>query len=139
VVTARTSAQSTSGFWRELLPLLLVLPSLLDTAKPLMDTQKETYRKYLESAGVIDALTRGVHTWQQVPLPCGMVLVARPVLPYDMACRSQPCMHLNDACCEMHFFMYGLLVHVTAPPILAAPAVLVSLYEEPDKPKSAIE
>ncbi|KAF6263168.1 hypothetical protein COO60DRAFT_511621 [Scenedesmus sp. NREL 46B-D3] len=40
-----------------------------------MDTQKETYRKYLESAGVIDALTK----------------------------------------------------------------VLVSLYEEPDKPKSAID
>lgn len=26
-----------------------------------MDAQKEAYRKYLESAGVIDALTKGKH------------------------------------------------------------------------------
>jgi hypothetical protein len=36
------------------------------------DTQKEAFRKYLESAGVIDALTKGeAHASRAFPLPAG--------------------------------------------------------------------
>jgi hypothetical protein len=109
-----------------------------------MDTQKETYRKYLESAGVIDALTKGAHAAQQDEMlsicPAGqqwclaylVVFLARvgrrqmalANIPLESAYQAQsraiPC-HVHNCCAS------------------SVPAVLVSLYEEPDKPKSAIE
>jgi hypothetical protein len=60
------------------------------------DTKKEAYRKYLESAGVVDALTKGASPAKSPAL---------------------------------------LQVFLTSTVL----AVLVSLYEEPDKPRSAVE
>lgn len=64
------------------------------------DAQKEGFRKYLESAGVIDALTKGEIS--------------------------------SIYACEQRSTQFD-------PSQYPDCAVLVSLYEEPDKPKQAIE
>jgi hypothetical protein len=77
------------------------------------EPQKEAFRKYLESAGAIDALTSGkLLQLRAVALPAAAVARA--------SAGSRGASTAHDL------------------PIIHA-AVLVNLYEEPDKPKSAVE
>lgn len=72
------------------------------------EAKKEAFRKYLESSGVLDALTKG-----DIPFIIPLLLICNWLF--------------------FHFYMSCLtnLFHLTA--------VLVALYEQNDKPSSALE
>ena len=82
-----------------------------------MDTNKEAFRRYLESAGVVDALTKG---WRAACWGLGHVGLG--------ASRRTVCWPSGR----------GLASLRQAPPPPKY-TVLVALYEEPDKPKQATE
>ena len=70
------------------------------------DAKKEEFRKYLDKAGVVDALTKG----------------ARPPIARSCANVRRPGARLRST-----------------PRSLPSPAVLVGLYEEPERPPNAVE
>ena len=81
------------------------------------ETKKESFRKYLESAGVIDSLTKGM---QMLLLPRLQVFHdSATLLPWyiRMLCRDPS----DVLSCSGSLLL----------------AVLVALYEEPDKPPNA--
>ena len=78
------------------------------------EQKKEAFRKYLESAGVIDSLTKGVP-------------------PSHPASLFPPFAHPVPASADPPI---SPRVPLVSP---LPPAVLVSLYEEPDKPATAID
>ena len=90
--------------------IFLALTSRLPSQSP--DTKKEEFRRYLERSGVIDALTKG-----------GLALYSR-----------RPCVELAD---NVHDYSPPPPPHVRASSLPLA--VLVGLYEEPEKPANALE
>ena len=90
--------------------IFLALTSRFPSQSP--DTKKEEFRRYLERSGVIDALTKG-----------GLALYSR-----------RPCVELAD---NVHDYSPPPPPHVRASSLPLA--VLVGLYEEPEKPANALE
>ena len=102
------------------------------------DAKKEEFRSYLTRSGVIDALTK-----VRAPSPLVLALPRRPTAP-----PSSPRSHACHPRC-----LLSLLLLLLASPLMSAPAsplvlaasgammraVLVALYEEPEKPQNAIE
>lgn len=76
-----------------------------------VESQKEVFRKYLESAGAIDVLVKGESVSSRLCSKLGL-----PRLTYSLLRSFWP----------------------DYVPLLCV-AVLVSLYEEPEKPKQALE
>ena len=83
------------------------------------ESKKEEFRKYLERAGVIDALTKGEPIAQQARWAC-------------LPCRTVP--YCAVPSCAMHC----RAAPVTTPSRLVV-AVLVALYETSEKPANALE
>lgn len=89
----------------------------------------QAFRKYLESAGVIDALTKGVAAWAVTVHSC----LTGATAAAGWGCQ-RGCQLLVLLCSR------GVCRRQIAPPLsLSVFTVLVSLYEEPDKPTQAIE
>ena len=104
------------------------------------DAKKEEFRSYLTRSGVIDALTKGACP---VAARAGLASSPNRAPPFPLLAH----MHATHAVC------FSLLLLLLASPLMSAPAsplvlaasgammraVLVALYEEPEKPQNAIE
>ena len=90
------------------------------------DAKKEEFRKYLDKSGVVDALTKGA--WKRAPLP----------VPFFPSAPRLATPHPQ----RLPYYLLTHTLDARAPqpaPRLAAPAVLVGLYEEPERPPNAVE
>lgn len=80
------------------------------------ESQKDTFRKYLEQAGAIDVLVKG--EWTDTCAQSGL-------LSHNMMDRK--------------FYHFAASIAETLTSGFFEHAVLVQLYEEPSKPKQALE
>lgn len=101
------------------------------------ESQKETFRKYLEQAGAIDVLVKGGACFVRDIGPLSVLERSHVPHPTSVGRMQLLCVAANYAsACMDHALWKAWTDHRW---LCFCSAVLVQLYEEPSKPKQALE